>query len=95
MLKATSLILSLTAALQLVLASSVTITSPSPNDVWEAGSTVQIKWKVNEANSKPLRIQYASGPSKALKINGLIADKVNASAGHYNWKVPKGLKAKK
>jgi hypothetical protein len=50
---------------------------------------------VNEANSKPLRIQYASGPSKALKINGLIADKVNASAGHYNWKVPKDLKNKK
>ncbi|KAI7900924.1 uncharacterized protein BX663DRAFT_438168 [Cokeromyces recurvatus] len=76
-------------------ASSISLTSPKPNDVWEAGSTVQIKWNVNDEDTKPIRLQYASGPSKALVINGLIADNVDASLGHYSWKIPKSLKPKK
>ncbi|KAI8876730.1 hypothetical protein K501DRAFT_199796 [Backusella circina FSU 941] len=90
MLKA--LLLTLSAAL--VYGSSVEITSPSPNDVWETGSTVQIKWKVNDSKTNPLRIQYASGPAQALKIDGLIAHNVSASAGQYSWKVPSDVKPK-
>ncbi|KAL0141638.1 hypothetical protein V8B55DRAFT_1490880 [Mucor lusitanicus] len=95
MFKSSLAVLSLSAALQLVLASSVTITTPEPNAVWEAGSTVQIKWKVNNETTGPIRLQYASGPSKSLKINGLIADHVNASLGKYSWKIPTSIKGKK
>ncbi|KAI8636642.1 hypothetical protein BD408DRAFT_355255 [Parasitella parasitica] len=87
--------LTLSAALELVLASSVTITTPEPNDVWEAGSTVQIKWKVNGDSTGPIRLQYASGPSKSLSIDGLIADHVNATLGKYSWKIPTSIKGKK
>ncbi|EPB91884.1 hypothetical protein HMPREF1544_01178 [Mucor circinelloides 1006PhL] len=95
MFKSSLAVLSLSAALQLVLASSVTITTPEANAVWEAGSTVQIKWKVNNDTTGPIRLQYASGPSKSLKINGLIADHVDASLGKYSWKIPTSIKEKK
>ncbi|KAI8982051.1 hypothetical protein BDF20DRAFT_818033 [Mycotypha africana] len=79
-----------------VWASSVTLTEPEPNQVWETGSTVHIKWKVNDPKAaKKIRLQYASGPSQALVINGLIADRVNGSSGSYSWKIPKDLKPKK
>lgn len=42
--KSSLIFLTLTAALDLVLASSVQITSPKANAVYEAGSTVDIKW---------------------------------------------------
>lgn len=51
--------------------------------------------KVNNETSGPIRLQYASGPSKALKINGVIADDVDASLGKYSWKIPNSLKPKK
>lgn len=44
MFKATAIILSLTAALQLVLASSITLTAPKANSRVEAGSSVEITW---------------------------------------------------
>jgi hypothetical protein len=44
MFKSSLIFLSLSAALELVWASSVTLTAPEANVVWEAGSTVQIKW---------------------------------------------------
>lgn len=51
--------------------------------------------KVNNETSGPIRLQYASGPSKELKINGVIADHVDAKLGKYSWKIPSGLKPKK
>jgi hypothetical protein len=51
--------------------------------------------EVNDNLSGPIRIQYASGPSKSLAINGLIADNVNATLGKYSWKIPSTIKAKK
>ncbi|KAI7892402.1 uncharacterized protein EV154DRAFT_418741 [Mucor mucedo] len=95
MFKSTAIFLTLTAALELVLASSVSITSPEAKAIWEAGSTVEIKWDVNEAASGPIRIQYASGPSQELTVNGLIADNVVASRGKYLWKIPTDIKPKK
>ncbi|KAI8075395.1 uncharacterized protein B0P05DRAFT_472768 [Gilbertella persicaria] len=94
MFKSTLVFLSLSAVLQLIGASSVTITEPKANDVWKAGSTVQIKWDVNDATSEHIRLQYASGPSQSLTIDGLIADNVKASVGHYKWKVPSDIEAK-
>lgn len=44
MFKSSAILLTLTAALELVLASSVSITAPESKDIWETGSTVQIKW---------------------------------------------------
>lgn len=48
MFKSTAIFLTLTAALELVLASSVSITSPEANAIWEAGSIVEIKWYAQE-----------------------------------------------
>ncbi|KAI9357379.1 hypothetical protein BD770DRAFT_322134 [Pilaira anomala] len=96
MFKSSAIFLTLTAALELVLASSVSITSPESKDVWEIGSTVQIKWNVNEAiNGSSIRLLYASGPSQSLTVNGLIADNVNPALGTYSWKIPSSIKAKK
>lgn len=51
--------------------------------------------KVNDKTTGPIRLQYASGPSKALVVNGVIADSVEASAGKYSWKIPSDFKAKR
>ncbi|KAI8385744.1 hypothetical protein BD560DRAFT_322133 [Blakeslea trispora] len=94
MLKSTLALLSFSAILQLIGASSVTITSPKANDVLKPGSEVKIEWSVNESSTQTIRIQYASGPSKELSIDGVIAENVSASLGHYVWKVPSNLKPK-
>ncbi|KAG1054584.1 hypothetical protein G6F43_003414 [Rhizopus delemar] len=93
--KASLVFLSLSIALELVLGSSVELVSPKPNDVLKAGSTVHIKWHVNDASTGPIRLQFASGKSSALSIDGIIADNVDASLGSYKWKIPSDLKAKK
>ncbi|ORE18354.1 hypothetical protein BCV71DRAFT_179716 [Rhizopus microsporus] len=93
--KSSLIFLTLTAALDLVLASSVQITSPKANAVYEAGSTVDIKWHVNDKSAGPIRLQYASGKASSLNIDGVIADNVDASLGIYKWKIPKDIKPKK
>lgn len=50
---------------------------------------------VNDASTGPIRLQFASGKSSALSIDGIIADNVDASLGSYKWKIPSDLKAKK
>ncbi|KAI9357378.1 hypothetical protein BD770DRAFT_388591 [Pilaira anomala] len=95
MFKSSAILLTLTAALELVLASSVSITAPESKDIWEIGSTVQIKWDVNEAINGSISLLYASGPPQALTVNGLIAENVNAALGTYTWKVPSSIKPKK
>lgn len=54
-----------------------------------------INRKVESTATGPIRIQYASGPSQSLTINGLIADNIDASLGKYTWTVPKDIKQKK
>ncbi|ORE08542.1 hypothetical protein BCV72DRAFT_203384 [Rhizopus microsporus var. microsporus] len=93
--KSSLIFLSLTAALDLVLASSVQITSPKVNAVYEAGSTVDIKWHVNDKSAGPIRLQYASGKASSLNVDGVIADNVDASLGTYKWTIPKDIKPKK
>ncbi|KAI8978450.1 hypothetical protein BDB01DRAFT_726451 [Pilobolus umbonatus] len=95
MFKASLLLVTLSAALQMIAASSVTLTQPKTNAVWTKGSTVQIRWKVNSNSTTPLRLQYASGPPQLLVVNGLIADNVAPSLGKYSWKIPNTVKAKK
>ncbi|KAI8050694.1 hypothetical protein BDF21DRAFT_432404 [Thamnidium elegans] len=95
MFKSSAIFLTLTAALELVFASSVSITTPEPKDTWEIGSTVQIKWDVNEVTNSSIRLLYASGPPQSLTVNGLIADNVDPSLGTYSWTIPSSIKAKK
>ncbi len=56
---------------------------------------IEIIRDVNDKSVGPIRLQYASGPSQALAINGLIADNVTASIGSYKWKIPSDIKSKK
>ncbi|KAG0946982.1 hypothetical protein G6F57_001543 [Rhizopus arrhizus] len=93
--KPSLIFLSLSTALELVLGSSVKLTYPKSNSVLEAGSTVNIKWRVNNENTGLIRLQYASGKATSLAIDGIIADNVNASLGTYAWKIPKDIKAKR
>ncbi|KAI9251588.1 hypothetical protein BY458DRAFT_444174 [Sporodiniella umbellata] len=88
-------VLSLGAALQMVLGSSVDIYYPKTNTVVTTGSTMHIKWHVKDTSVGPIRLQYASGKPTSLNINGIIAENVDASLGSYAWKIPNDLKAKK
>ncbi|CAO3698671.1 unnamed protein product [Rhizopus stolonifer] len=96
MLTSHSLIfLSLSVALQVVLGSSVKLTNPKSNAVLKAGSTVNIKWHVNDKKAGPIRLQYASGKASSLNVDGVIADNVTASLGSYTWTIPSDIKADK
>ncbi|KAI8377778.1 uncharacterized protein BYT42DRAFT_571661 [Radiomyces spectabilis] len=86
-------ILLLFGLLQLALAGTVSIQQPKPNNVWQVGQTVTIKWKLDKsAHYANVSIALASGPAQALVIDRVIAANVNASCGHYNWTIPKSVK---
>ncbi|KAI9249650.1 hypothetical protein BY458DRAFT_445221 [Sporodiniella umbellata] len=95
LVQSTLLFLSLSVALETVLGSSVKLTYPKPNAVLKAGSTINIKWQVKEANAGPIRLQYASGKATSLNVDGVIANNVSASVGSYAWTIPHDIKANK
>ncbi|KAI9490626.1 hypothetical protein BDB00DRAFT_768477 [Zychaea mexicana] len=81
------------ALFQLAQAASVNIRSPRPNAVYEAGETVEIKWKLADgASVDKVMIALASGPAQALLIDEVIAPSVDAKNGTYKWKIPKNIK---
>ncbi|KAG0191888.1 hypothetical protein DFQ28_010674 [Apophysomyces sp. BC1034] len=82
----------------MVLAESpANILHPTSKTTWKVGEQVQIKWTVTHPkyNASKFNIALASGPAQALNLNYTIAKKIDASAGSYNWTIPRDVKPNK
>ncbi len=68
----------------------VSILSPKANDVVQAGSTTEIRWKVEAADEKTVgtmfTIEFSADGGKSWEK---VEENINKDDGKYVWKVPK------
>lgn len=65
--------------------STIQITAPNGGEVWNAGTTQQIKWELNSANIDSLKIEYSTDSGDSWEI---ISNAFASTDSLYEWVVP-------